>query len=35
MYKEFKKCLKGKLYIIIISLKTRKIRELWKLRKFL
>ena len=31
MYKDFKKCLKGKLHTIIICLRTRKIRELSKL----
>ena len=33
MYKDFKKCLKGKLHIIIICLRTRKIREPSKLLK--
>ena len=33
MYKDFKKCLKGKLHIIIICLRTSKIRELLKLVK--
>ena len=33
MYKDFKKCLKGKLHIIIICLRTSKIRELLKLLK--
>ena len=30
MYKDFKKCLKGKLHIIIICVRSRKIRQLWK-----
>ena len=33
MYKDFKKCLKGKLHIIIICLRSRKTRELSKLPK--
>ena len=36
MYKDFKKCLKGKLHIIIMCIISRKIRELWtkKIAKF-
>ena len=33
MYKDFKKCLKGKSHIIIICLRSRKMRELSKLSK--
>ena len=29
MYKDFKKCLKGKLHIIIICIISRKISQLW------
>ena len=36
MYKDFKKCLKGKLHIIIMCIISRKIRQLWtkKIAKF-
>ena len=36
MYKDSKKCLKGKLHIIIICIISRKIRQLWtkKIAKF-
>ena len=33
MYKDFRKCLKGKLHIIIICLRSRKMRMLSKLPK--